>query len=347
MYHLLRHKEKVRYWLRIFAWYAFAEACIQLIFLFILNNFGNKRISIPEFHLVMWAFQCLLIWPIWFVAWLVKKQHILIQVLVNIAFYIVYSYCWFGPVQDAVAYLYNNLQHVTRSADDRQTAILDDGKHYSYLNYQLLKHAFRLSWFYLGHYFYHYSREEKKRIELAVFNKELQLKLLKWHLNPAFYFKTIQHLQRTAQIRHSNATRPILQLAKVMEYVIYEAREPQIEMKKEIQFLTNYTQLLNQQQENKIMIELEYSGDYEKLKIAPLLLAGMVDNILLASNHKETHLCKIKMQFIENTLELLVNGNITKPAAPPLLEELYAGKYACDYSPVKGFNLRLQLNEAG
>ena len=58
--------------------------------------------------------------------------------------------------------------------------------------------------------------EEKKKIELAVSNKELQLKLLKWHLNPSFYFKTIKHLQQSAAVKPSDATEPILQLAKVI-----------------------------------------------------------------------------------------------------------------------------------
>jgi Histidine kinase len=345
MYQPLHHKEETRYWLKVFALYALAEACVQLLFMFILNNFGNRRVSIPEFHLVMWAFQCLLIWPIWLVARAVLKQKVIIQVSACLIFYIIYTYCWFGPVQHAIAYFYNGLQHITRPSNDQQVAILDDGKKYSYLNYQLLKHAFRLSWFYLANYFWNYRLEEKKRIELAVSNKELQLKLLTWHLNPSFYFKTIKQLQQSAAVKPSDATEPILQLAKVMEYVIYEARQPRIEVKKEIQFLCNYIQLINKQPDNRTSILMEYKYGYEKLKIAPLLLAGLVDNIITAGANEKKNIYGISLQFLQNEMLFSVTGTAAKPVIPPLLEELYPGKFLTYYSPEKIFELRIQLDE--
>jgi hypothetical protein len=77
------HKTMAAYWLKAFALYALMEACIQLLFLIILNNFGTRVISNIEIHFLMWVFQCLLVWPIWFVAWSVSKQKIIVQVLVK------------------------------------------------------------------------------------------------------------------------------------------------------------------------------------------------------------------------------------------------------------------------
>jgi Histidine kinase len=339
------HKAQINYWLKVFALYALTEACIQLLFFFILNNFGTKRISIVEFHFVMLLFQCVLIIPIWWVAWSVSRKKIIVQILVNIIFYAGYTYIWFGPVQDIIAYLYNNLQEITRPVSDRQAPRLDSGNEYSYLNYQLLKHAFRLSWFYLANYFYNYRIEEKKKIELAVSNKELQLKLLKWHLNPSFYFKTIKHLQQLAAIKPSDATASILQLAKVMEYVIYEANGLQIEMKKEIQFLNNYIQLINQQPDNRITISFTYENGYDKMKIAPLLLAGFVDNIMGSRTANGERNYSIRIAFKQKEMLFSVTGATTKPEPPLLLDELYPGRFSYNYSSEKGFNLRLQLDE--
>lgn len=249
-------------------------------------------------------------------------------------------------MQDAIAFLYNSLQEFTRPVTDRQVPYLDRGNEYSFLNYQLLKHAFRLFWFYLANYFFQYRLEEKKKIELAVSNKELQLKLLKWHLNPSFYFKTIKHLQQSATEQPSHATEPILQLAKVMEYVIYEAREPQIEMKKEIQFLSNYIQLINQQPDNNTIIRLEYEGQFEKLKIAPLLLAGFVDSLLSTPPNATNSNYDISLKFTGNEMLLSITGASVKPAEPPLLHELYKGRFSTEYSAVKIFKLRLQLDAA-
>jgi hypothetical protein len=339
------NKPLTGYWLRVFAWYALAEAVVQLIFFFILNTFGSSRISNLEYHLVMWLFQCLLIWPIWWVAWLVRKQKIIVQVVVNLSFFFIYGYCWFGPIQDVIAYVYNNFLDFTQPGNTQDGSTQDSGMAFPFINYQILKHAFRLSWFYLANYFYNYHLEEKKKIELAVSNKELQLKLLKWHLNPSFYFKTIRHLQQSAAVQPSDATEPILQLAKVMEYVIYEAREPQIEMKKEIQFLSNYVQLINQQPDNKTFISLECNSGYEQLKIAPLLLAGLVDSIVSTGTVAGNSRCGIIIKFSGNEMHFSVAGGAAiRPTAPPLLDELYRGRFTSDYSPESGFNLRIQLD---
>ncbi|HEV7783178.1 MAG TPA: histidine kinase [Chitinophagaceae bacterium] len=346
------HKAGTNYWLKVFALYALTEACIQLLFFIVLNNFGTRPISLVEIHLLMWIFQCLLIWPIWWVAWSVRKTKIIVRVFVNLAFYIIYSYIWFGPVQDLIGHLYDNLIQVTRTEGKRIPAILDNGDEYSYLNYQLLKHAFRLSWFYLAAYFYNYRLEEKKRLQLAIANRELQLKMLKWHLNPSFYFKTINHLQQVAGKKPDGATVPILQLAKVMEYVIYEAKEKLIGIKKEIQFLNNYTRLINQQ-ENGLSFETEVSGEHDNLRISPLLLAGFVDRVAAdsAGNIKTT--CRIHLHFSGTEMQATINRNEKENTKPLLildedlrrrLTELYGDRYSVS-NEINEFKLRLELDE--
>lgn len=339
-----------KYWLRVFALYAVAEACIQILFLVVLNNFGDRQISLPEIHLLMWFFQCLLIAPIWWVAWSIRKKPVVVQVIANLAFYIFYSYLWFGPVQNLVGYLYEHLLLITRPESQRIPAILDSGDESSYINYQLLKHAFRLSWFYLAAYFYNYQREEKMRVQLAVANSDLELKMLKWHLNPSFYFKTIDHLRQVAKDKPINATVPILQLAKVMEYVIYEAKEKMISVKKEIQFLSNYTRLINQQG-GSLTFETEISGRHDHLKIAPLLLAGIVDHFAGDQVYQE-QIFSIRLAFSGNQMTTIITGNSirNKPVTIPgdavlkQLIKLYERRFEINHAPNE-FKLIILLDE--
>lgn len=354
MFHQLHTNLQLLYWLKVFVLYALIEACIQLLFFFLLNNFGAKPISIIEIHLIMWFFQCLLIVPIWWVAWRVGNKSIFVQILINVGFYIVYSYVWFGPVQEVIGYLYNHLVQVTRTDNSRMVAVLDNGAIYSYLNYQLLKHAFRLSWFYLAAYFYNYRQEEKMRIELAIANKVLQIKMLKWHLNPSFYFNTLHHLRQVANEKPVNAAAPILQLAKVMEYVIYDAKEKLTDVKKEILFLNNYIQLKNLQIVNYTDFETEVTGEHQKLKIAPLLLTGIIDEIIQAEIVTEKKKYKIQLQFSGIEMQLIVTGNLgqqTKMLILPggildmRLKELYPGSFSFHYLDGSNqFKLNLKLD---
>jgi len=350
-----QNKALANYWLKVFAVYALTEACIQLLFLYILNNYGSRPISNWEFHFIMLVFQCLLIYPIWWMAWLVSKKSIPVQIITAIGFYLVYTYFWFGPVQSAVAYLHDHLQNITRSENDRINAYVDRVNEYSYINYQLLKHTFRLSWFFLANYFYHYRLEEKKRLELAVSNKELQLKLLKWHLNPQFYFKTMENLQTIAADRPINCTGPILQLAKVMEYVIYEAKEKLIDVKKEIHFLGNYIELLGKQPGSGAVFELNTYGHYDKLKIAPLLLVGFIDKIAGDNKANGRKNFILDLEFAGTELEFRVKGAFGNKAEEFFtngdtlfirLKELYPDKYSFRYIPGKDqLSLNVKLDE--
>lgn len=346
---------QAKYWLKVFGLYALAEAAIQLIFLYILNNYGSRPISNWEFHFIMWVFQCLLIWPIWWMAWLLCGQSIILQITTAIGFYILYSYFWFGPVQETISFFHERLQDLTRSPQTRMKGLVDQANNYSYINYQLLKHAFRLSWFFLANYFYRYRLEEKKRLDLAIANKELQLKLLKWHLNPQFYFKTIDHLRDVAANRPANCTEPILKLAKVMEYVIYEAKEKLIDVKKEIHFLKNYLELMSRQPGGHVLFHLNVKGEYEKLRIAPLLLAAFVDKISGLKDNGDIKQYELCLEFSGTNMEFRLSSKLNEdqhlklPDNEPALtrlKELYPGRFSILHSNCKNLlELKLELDE--
>jgi hypothetical protein len=341
------------YWLRVLALYALAEAVMQLFFYILINLFITERVTIPEHHVVMWMFQCLFIVPIWLLAQMVYRQSIFSQIVIHAVFYVIYCYVWFGPVQDAFVFLYNQLQEITRPVSDRQAAVPDRSTEFSYLRHQLLKHSFRLAWFYVAAFFYKYRQEEKQRIELALANKELQLKTLKWHLNPSFYFKTIHHLKQVAQVQPFNAVEPILQLSKTMEYVIYEAKEKLIAVKKELVFLENYIQLLNVQEKNNCRIVLSTGNNYGSLAIAPLLLNALLDELMALSSKNEQTEYVLHITFHGNNMHI----SITMQKALPLLlspgstilnqlEQQYKDRFTYHQSNNKNSSeLILQLDE--
>jgi len=348
------NRPQANYWLKVFGFYALFEGCIQLLYNYLLNEYGKRPISNLEFHGLMWLFQCILIWPIWWVAWSVYKRKVVIQVAVNLAFFVVYSIFWFGPVQDIIQNLHQGLQQVTRNPVDRIITPVDAAA--DLLPYQLLKHTFRLSWFFLANYLYHYRREEQQRMELAVANKDLQLKLLKWHLNPGFYFKTIDHLRALSSKSPASCTRPILQLAKVMEYVIYEAKEKMIDVSKEIHFLDGYVQLINQQPGHTAHFTLRSEGSTDRLKVPPLLLAGFIDRIA-AENYAEHSTYDMQLQFSGNNMSFIIQGDLNRNEHPFFgqgnedvlyrrFRELYEDRFTYRISSNKKFfELNVRLNE--
>lgn len=348
------NRTQAKYWLKVFGLYALFEGFIQLLYNYLLNEYGKRPISNLEFHGMMWFFQCVLIWPIWWVAWSVHKKNVAIQLLVNLSFFIVYSIIWFGPVQEIIQSLHQGLQQLLRPPSKWIVTPVDAAS--DLLPYQLLKHTFRLSWFFLANYLYHYRREEQRRMELAIANKDLQLKLLKWHLNPGFYFKTIDHLQQLSFQSPASCTRPILQLAKVMEYVIYEAKEKLIDVSKEIHFLDGYVQLINQQPGNTAHFTIRSEGETDRLKIPPLLLAGFIDRIA-SSNINGGSRYDLQLQFSGNNMSFIIEGNLGKDESLFFghnnqdslyrrFQEIFADRFSFRLSSNKTFfELNVRLNE--
>ena len=140
-----------------------------------------------------------------------------------------------------------------------------------------------------------------------------------------------------------------------MEYVIYESRENLISMSKEIHFLNDYVELINRQESNAARFTITTQGVYDKLKIAPLLLAGFIDKIVSINNGSVQNEYSIRLQFLNNTMLLRINGYIIIPDCSFLdandslykrLSELYDRRFYYREIPAEDcIELSLQLNE--
>jgi hypothetical protein len=342
-------QNNTRYWIRVYLLYVAFEASVQLFFLVTLNIFEWNRISDIEVHLLMWIFQCVLILPIWWVAYLFRGKEVWQQVIANSIFFILYTFFWYGPVMQWLATLHVQLQQITQPNNtDRVVAVVDT---WTFFHYQLLKHAWRLGWFFVADFFYHYKREEKQRLALLVANKELQLSLIKWHLNPDFYFKTINTIARKARQSPADCSELILNLSKVMEYVIYRSREKLIPVTEEISFLQNYISLQNLGNEHGKEYIIRVHGDHSHLSIIPLLLVSLLEGQMRKGDYSgKTDKC-IDISFSSQTMK--VNGDSIQadkndslhPSLQLRLQEFYHNKYRFAYeTPGKNW-FEIQLTE--
>ena len=93
-----------------------------------------------------------------------------------------------------------------------------------------------------------------------------------------------------------------------MEYIIYDSREKLVDVSKEISFLQHYTELINRKNDT-VKFCISTNGMYEKLKVAPLLLAGFIDAVASGSDNKRENEYLVNMQFTGNQMLFHLNGN--------------------------------------
>ena len=108
-----------------------------------------------------------------------------------------------------------------------------------------------------------------------------ELNLLKSQINPHFLFNTLNNLYSMA-LHHGDQKMAdsIFRLSQLMRYSIYESSADYISLEKEVQQLHHYIDLqkLHFTNEDDINITLALEGDWETIKIPPMLLIPFVEN---------------------------------------------------------------------
>lgn len=114
----------------------------------------------------------------------------------------------------------------------------------------------------------------------AVENEKLQseLRFLKEQINPHFLFNTLNNLYYLAHTNSPNTKDVIAKLSQMMRYMIYEANTEKVPVGREIEYIKNYIDLEKLRLDEGFPIELKISGDYETLKITPLIFITFLEN---------------------------------------------------------------------
>ena len=99
---------------------------------------------------------------------------------------------------------------------------------------------------------------EKERKQLEQERTEAELKNLKNQLNPHFLFNTLNnHPTRSSPISPDRAQSAVLELSKMLRYVLYENTQPYVPMEKELEFNHNYIELMRLRLARHVKVEVD------------------------------------------------------------------------------------------
>lgn len=108
--------------------------------------------------------------------------------------------------------------------------------------------------------------------------KEAELKLLKAQLNPHFLFNTLNNLYGLSVVKSEKLPDLMLKLSDLLRYSLYETKEMQVPLAKEVQYLENYISLEKIRLEDTTDIQFTTTGNTSSLYIAPMLFMVFVEN---------------------------------------------------------------------
>lgn len=131
----------------------------------------------------------------------------------------------------------------------------------------------------LGVKLYFRSQEATKAItQIEKHALERQLQYLKYQVNPHFLMNTLNNIHALVDIDPERAKASIVELSKLMRYVLYEGNNRLTPLSREVQFLRNYVQLMSMRYTGNVSISLDVPEVLPDSMLPPLLLVIFVEN---------------------------------------------------------------------
>ena len=109
-------------------------------------------------------------------------------------------------------------------------------------------------------------------------NLQHQLEYLKYQINPHFFMNTLNNIHALVDIDPDKAKTTIVELSRMMRYVLYEGDKSLIPILKEVEFLRNYVRLMKLRYTQKVNVDVDIPANLSEGLIPPLLLITFLEN---------------------------------------------------------------------
>lgn len=201
-------------------------------------------------------------------------------------------------------------------------------------------------------------KDEQTKRELEKEHLKSELAFLQNQISPHFFMNTLNNIHAQIDIDTKEAQSSIVTLSKMMRYLLYESDQGMTFLKKEIEFLKSYVDLMKLRIDDSVIINLEISVIDEDIKLHPFLFISFVENAFKHGvSYNEKSFIKIELkqndEFIEfNCLNSLsVQNKITNPYSGVGLENikkrlnlLYSSNYQLEINELESeFKVHLKI----
>jgi hypothetical protein len=131
----------------------------------------------------------------------------------------------------------------------------------------------------IGIKLYFKSRYDTKQLmALEKKNLEQQLEYLKYQINPHFFMNTLNNIHALVDIDPEKAKDTILELSKMMRFVLYEGDKKGVPLSREFEFIRNYVTLMRLRYTDKVDVQVNLPAEVPDYQLPPLMLITFIEN---------------------------------------------------------------------
>lgn len=124
-----------------------------------------------------------------------------------------------------------------------------------------------------------WAKIEAQQKEMQQTMTEAELKNLKNQINPHFLLNTLNNIYALAQLNSPKVKPAILDLSRLLQYVLYENNQLYVPLKDEVNFIRNYIDLMRLRLTDNVTLTVQTDiNDDSPVMIAPLIFISLIEN---------------------------------------------------------------------
>jgi two-component sensor histidine kinase len=153
---------------------------------------------------------------------------------------------------------------------------------------------------------------ENDKVRLEKENVDTQLILLRNQISPHFFMNTLNNIHSLVDVNTDEAKEAIIKLSRMMRYLLYETETERTTIKKEVDFLESYINLMKLRFSEKVKIVLNLPTVIPEKTIPPFLFISLIENAFKHGiSYREESFINIDLVVGEERLLLIVKNSKT------------------------------------
>ena len=163
----------------------------------------------------------------------------------------------------------------------------------------------------LGLKVYFRSREDRKRLaQLEKQNLEQQLEYLRYQINPHFFMNTLNNIHALVDIDPEKAQETVVELSKMMRFILYEGDRHGVPLTKEMEFIRTYVKLMQLRYTDNVRITLTLPAEVPERNIPPLILISFIENAFKHGiSYQQESFVEVTINITDNHLQFLCRNS--------------------------------------
>ncbi len=157
------------------------------------------------------------------------------------------------------------------------------------------------------------AAQTNRNYEQQLLIRQSELKSLKSQINPHFLFNNLNNIYFLCLERSEKAADVVEKLSSLLRYSLEQTDKEYVALEKEFQFINNYINLEKSRLPDSGKINLERTGDFANLKIAPLILITFVENCFKhgANRNSKDPYVDIQLEVKDGVLNFFCDNNVS------------------------------------